>query len=69
MELSKRGKEVLDQFAEYMRNLWKHQHRTFSYAICVCCDMARLFRFDRSGILVTEPFRWDETGSILHCFI
>ncbi|PIL30415.1 hypothetical protein GSI_07602 [Ganoderma sinense ZZ0214-1] len=69
VKLSRRGKEILDQFAEYMLNLLKYQHRTFSYAACVCYDMARLFYFDRSGVLVTEPFRWDERDSLLHRFI
>nr|VWO97054.1 2-octaprenylphenol hydroxylase (EC (2-polyprenylphenol 6-hydroxylase) [Ganoderma boninense] len=52
-----------------MRHVYKYQHRTFSYAVCVCYDMVRLLYFDRSGILVTEPFRWDQRDSLLHRFI
>ncbi|PIL30413.1 hypothetical protein GSI_07600 [Ganoderma sinense ZZ0214-1] len=63
------GEEVLGYFVDYMRNLYKYQHRTFSYAVHVCYDMARLFYVDCSGILVTEPFRWDERNSLLHRFV
>ncbi|PIL30435.1 hypothetical protein GSI_07622 [Ganoderma sinense ZZ0214-1] len=69
IKLSRHGEAVLGKFVGYMRSLFEYQHRTFSYAVYVCYDMARLLYFDRSGTLVTEPFRWDETDSLLHRFI
>ena len=69
IELSNHGENILNQFVEYVLSLQTHQHRTFSYAVYVCYNMARLFYFDRSGVLVSEPFRWDEPDSFLHQFI
>ncbi|KAI1786023.1 hypothetical protein LXA43DRAFT_1076771 [Ganoderma leucocontextum] len=69
VKLSEGGEEALGQFVEYMLNVQKNQHRIFSYAVYVCYDMARLLYFDRSGAFVSEPFRWDETDSLLHQFV
>ncbi|KAI1791533.1 hypothetical protein LXA43DRAFT_889104 [Ganoderma leucocontextum] len=69
VKLSEGGEEALGQFVEYMLNVQKNQHRIFSYAVYVCYNMARLLYFDRSGAFVSEPFRWDETDSLLHQFV
>ncbi|EJF58100.1 hypothetical protein DICSQDRAFT_173329 [Dichomitus squalens LYAD-421 SS1] len=69
IKLSDKGEKALGQFVEYMLNVFKHQHRTFCYAVYVCFDMARLLFFDRSGAYVSEPFSWRKPTSLLHEFV
>ncbi|KAI0737305.1 hypothetical protein C8Q80DRAFT_327437 [Daedaleopsis nitida] len=52
-----------------MFKTFKHQHRVFSFAIYVFRDMCRLLRYDHSGIIVSEYFRWTSRDSALHTFL
>nr|VWP01809.1 Uncharacterized protein [Ganoderma boninense] len=69
IKLSGNGEAALGQFIEYQLNLFKYQHRTFSYSIYICFDMARLLYFDRAGAYVSQPFSWTAKSSLLHEFV
>ncbi|KAI0701156.1 hypothetical protein C8T65DRAFT_558590, partial [Cerioporus squamosus] len=63
------GEAALAQFAEYVLNVFNHQHRLFCYAIYICGRMARLCCFDRGGAVVSKDFNWTTTDSPLHDFL
>ncbi|KAI1791908.1 hypothetical protein LXA43DRAFT_384235 [Ganoderma leucocontextum] len=63
------GEEGFYQITNHMLNLLTHQHRLFGYGFYVQWKWARLLYFDRTGVLVSEPFDWTETTSLLHDFI
>ena len=50
---------ALAQWAEYLFNIFKYQHRTFTFAVYVCKNLARLFYYDRTGVFVSEAFVTD----------
>ena len=64
-----RGEEGLGQVAEYMHNLLTHQHRLFAYGYYVKWKYARLLYFNRAGAIISEPFDWTHSASLLHDFI
>lgn len=43
------------QFAQYVAEIFLRQHRTHVFSLYIYRKYARIFRWDRSGILVTEP--------------
>ncbi|KAM5541438.1 hypothetical protein V8D89_004992 [Ganoderma adspersum] len=63
------GDQGFYQLTAHMLKLFTHQHRLFAYGFYVQWKWARLLRFDRSGVLVSEPFDWTETTSPLHDFV
>ena len=63
------GEEGLGQVAEYMHNLLTNQHRCFAYAFYVKWKYARILYFDRAGAVISEPFDWTHSASLLHDFI
>nr|VWP01995.1 Ste11alpha protein [Ganoderma boninense] len=60
---------AISELAEFMYNLSTCQHRTFVYGFYVQWRWARLLYFDRTGVLVSEPFDWTEASSPLHDFV
>ncbi|KAI0737306.1 hypothetical protein C8Q80DRAFT_327456 [Daedaleopsis nitida] len=54
---------------EVMFDVFKYQHRTFSFAISIFGDTCRLLRFDHSEAVATMPFKWTSTQSTLHTFL
>ncbi len=52
------GKESLGQFLEYLAQNLAHQHRTHLFAVYIFKDLARIVYADRSGAVVSEPFRY-----------
>ena len=57
-EKTEGGREALGQLAEYIAHIFAHQHRTHVYAMYVYRDKARICFFDRSGGVVSTPFRY-----------
>ena len=57
-EKTEGGREALGQLAEYIAHIFAHQHRTHVYAMYVYRDQARICFFDRSGGVVSTPFRY-----------
>ena len=63
------GLQAFYQLTANMAKLFTHQHRLFAYRFYVQWKWAWLLRFDRSGVLISEPFDWTETTSLLHDFV
>ncbi|KAM5541440.1 hypothetical protein V8D89_004994 [Ganoderma adspersum] len=63
------GEGGLGQVSEYMHNLLTNQHRRFAYAFYVKWKYARILYFDRAGAVISEPFDWTHSASLLHDFI
>ena len=51
------------QLIAYAAAVHRSQFRVFSYSIVLFDDTARLLRWDRSGVIYTEPFEWAD-GSL-----
>ncbi|KAI0941213.1 hypothetical protein AcV7_002843 [Taiwanofungus camphoratus] len=48
------------QIISYAAKVFAHQHRTFFFTIMILCNHARIFRWDRSGAIVTEKFNYHQ---------
>ncbi|RPD73042.1 hypothetical protein L226DRAFT_465921 [Lentinus tigrinus ALCF2SS1-7] len=63
------GREALGQIAEYMAQIFGHQHRKHLHAVYVYKNRARLLYFDRQGGVVSEPFDYGTREHLtLHTF-
>ncbi|KZT19637.1 hypothetical protein NEOLEDRAFT_1031113, partial [Neolentinus lepideus HHB14362 ss-1] len=58
---SESGTRTCAQISDYARLMWHHQNRTFFFQILVIKDFARLLRYDRAGVIVSEAFRYQKT--------
>ncbi|TFK81249.1 hypothetical protein K466DRAFT_558117 [Polyporus arcularius HHB13444] len=66
---SDEGREALGQIAEYVGQIFGHQHRKHLYAVYVHKNRARLLFFDRQGCVVSEPFNYGTRSDLtLHTF-
>lgn len=46
------------QIISYATEAQLYQHRDFYYTVYVWRDCARLMRWDRAGVVLSEPFNW-----------
>ena len=64
--------EVLGQIMSYAQLVFDHQPRTHHFTVVVMNDHARIFRWDRAGVVFTEKFNYKEhphiLGKFLYCF-
>jgi hypothetical protein len=58
-----RDYKICGQLIAYARAIHCHQFRIFSFSVAMFQDTARLLRWDRSGVIYTEPFKWAD-GSL-----
>ncbi|KAI0273357.1 hypothetical protein BC834DRAFT_1030174 [Gloeopeniophorella convolvens] len=49
---------VCGQMIEYASTLHRIQFRVFSFSVALFGNTGRLFRWDRSGVVYTQPFEW-----------
>ncbi|KAI0347533.1 hypothetical protein BDW22DRAFT_1351985 [Trametopsis cervina] len=49
-----KGKKARAQLIRYATQIMHHQHRTHLYMVCMTRSHARLLRWDRAGVLVSE---------------
>ncbi|KAK7682831.1 hypothetical protein QCA50_014215 [Cerrena zonata] len=56
------------QLISYTATLHSFQHRCFSFSFLICGQYARLFRWDRSGCIVTALFNFHDEPEILAAF-
>jgi hypothetical protein len=49
--------------ALYASRMQKHQFRTFVLSVGIFGNIARLFRWDRSGVVVSKPIMYSEEGN------
>ncbi|KAI0318552.1 hypothetical protein OF83DRAFT_1082844 [Amylostereum chailletii] len=59
---SKSGIHTRGQMFEYAAAIFASQHRVFFFSVLVMKDEARILRWDRAGVVVTEAFNWRETA-------
>lgn len=51
-------KATYAQIISYATEAQLYQHRDFYYTVYVWRDCARLMRWDRAGVVLSEPFNW-----------
>ena len=66
---SRYGVLALDQSTRYAHIIQTRQFRTCVYSISVAGTTARLLRWDRSGVIVTESFDYKSNPKILAGFV
>ena len=61
---------VLRRLATSVEQVFQHQHRTAHYMVFVCRSKFRVMRWDRSGVIVSEPTEYAsstrDTKKLLH---
>ena len=53
-----RDYKICGQLIAYARAVHRYQFRVFSFSVAIFEDTARLLRWDRGGVIYTEPFKW-----------
>ncbi|KAI0762371.1 hypothetical protein C8Q74DRAFT_1184099, partial [Fomes fomentarius] len=61
--------EVLGQLQSYAALIFDKQHRTHHFSIIFFGTMARIIRWDRSGIVFTEKFNYKQNSALLGRFL
>ncbi|KZT18033.1 hypothetical protein NEOLEDRAFT_1143908, partial [Neolentinus lepideus HHB14362 ss-1] len=49
------------QLVDYANFQWEYQHRAFLFQVIIFKNYARLLRYDRSGVIVSARFKYQET--------
>ncbi|KZT19651.1 hypothetical protein NEOLEDRAFT_1141783 [Neolentinus lepideus HHB14362 ss-1] len=62
------GTRTRAQISDYARLMWHYQHRTFFFQVLIMKDFARLLRYDRAGVIVSEAFRYQKTPYLAQFF-
>ncbi|KAI0273318.1 hypothetical protein BC834DRAFT_928374 [Gloeopeniophorella convolvens] len=60
---------VCGQMINYASTLHRLQFRIFSFSIALFGETGRIFRWDRSGVIYTEPFKWKTQPKTLFEFL
>jgi len=68
-DASKRRVAAQGQLVAYATEIFNHQHRTHLFMILLHKHHARIFRFERSGAVVTEKIPYKEQGHVLVEFL
>ena len=63
------GTQTMGQMAEYVSRILEKQFILFFFTIFICNNHAWLLRWDRAGVVVSEPFNFFEQPHLLHRFI
>ena len=64
----KAGRDTLGQITAYAAAQFGAQFRTHVYSILIVKDTARILRWDRSGTLVTEAIKYNESPHLAEFF-
>ena len=62
------GDDTLGQITAYAAAQLGSQFRTHAYSVLIVRDTARLFRWDRSGTIVSEAFKYNESFYLVEFF-
>ncbi|KAI0270559.1 hypothetical protein BC834DRAFT_841404 [Gloeopeniophorella convolvens] len=62
---TRKGVYVCGQLIAYAEQHFAHQFRTFVFSVLIFGSQVRLFRWDRSGVVYTEPSSWRTTHHLL----
>ncbi|KAI0245238.1 hypothetical protein BJV78DRAFT_540079 [Lactifluus subvellereus] len=69
IEWTQSSYRICGQLVAYASALHRSQFRVFSFSIVLFGDTGRLLRWDRSGVIYTEPFDWATEHDTLFEFI
>ncbi|KZT17995.1 hypothetical protein NEOLEDRAFT_1019891, partial [Neolentinus lepideus HHB14362 ss-1] len=53
--------QARSQLVDYANFQWEYQHRAFLFQVIIFKNYARLLRYDRSGVIVSARFKYQET--------
>ncbi|KAI0263436.1 hypothetical protein BC834DRAFT_938764 [Gloeopeniophorella convolvens] len=66
VEFTKEAYETCGQLISYASAVHRSQFRVFSFSVGLFGEYGRLFRWDRSGVVYTQTFKWkDEPDTLL----
>lgn len=65
---TKSGNDTLGQITSYAAAQFGSQYRTHAYSVLIVKDTARIFRWDRSGTVVTGAFKYNESPFLVEFF-
>lgn len=65
---TKTARDTLGQITSYAAVQFGAQFRTHLYSIFICQDTARILRWDRSGTIVTEAIKYNESPFLADFF-
>jgi hypothetical protein len=65
---TKSARDTLGQITLYAAAQFGAQFRTHLYSVFICKDTARILRWDRSGTIVTEAFKYNDSSYLVDFF-
>ena len=68
LSTAKTARDTLGQITSYAAVQFGAQFRTHLYSILICRDTARILRWDRSGTIVTEAIKFNESPFLAEFF-
>lgn len=68
LSTTKTARDTLGQITSYAAVQFGAQFRTHVYSIFICRDTARILRWDRSGTIVTEAIKYNESHFLTEFF-
>ncbi|EPS97075.1 hypothetical protein FOMPIDRAFT_84469 [Fomitopsis schrenkii] len=66
---ARKGVRTMERMADHVCKVLQKQFVLFFFTIFVCCDRAWLLRWDRAGVVVSEPFNFLDQPRLLHRFL
>ncbi|TFY60527.1 hypothetical protein EVJ58_g5096, partial [Rhodofomes roseus] len=66
---SKERSKTMGQMSHYVSKIMRRQFLLHFFTIFTCCDVAWLLRWDRAGLIVSEPFNLVNNPRPLHTFL
>ncbi|KAH9936627.1 uncharacterized protein B0H18DRAFT_1165258 [Fomitopsis serialis] len=66
---TKDGAQTMGQMAHYVSKILRRQFLVFFFTIFTCRDLAWLLRWDRAGLVVSEPFNFVQQPHLMHSFL
>ncbi|KZT64569.1 hypothetical protein DAEQUDRAFT_769561 [Daedalea quercina L-15889] len=63
------GKHTMGQMVQYVSKILQRQFLAYVFTIFTCRDVAWLLRWDRAGLIVSEPFSRVEEPQHFHTFL
>lgn len=64
----KRARDTLGQITSYASAQLSAQFRTHIFSVLIVCNTARLLRWDRTGTIVTDAFKYNESPFLAEFF-
>ncbi|KAH9017119.1 hypothetical protein EDB83DRAFT_2679871 [Lactarius deliciosus] len=68
-EMGREATKISGQLIAYTSAIHRSQFRVFSFSVVLFGNTGRLLRWDRSGVIYTEPFNWSTQPDTLFEFL